>query len=131
MPRGSELRIANDAVWISASIRLKCNNSKECGVEIKTDNQRSCFLGNKNKYSTIKLFATNVFLILGLQQIGAGRSDCGVFLLYLNLLSAASFQSESFSDIENCTRPMIKKSYSAINERGIGQGLNRNNFERN
>lgn len=52
-------------------------------------------------------YATNVFLVLALQQIGAGASDCGLLLTFLNLPSAASFQSKSFSRIENCVRPYV------------------------
>ena len=101
--------VTEETVCISKSIKIKCSNSDVCGVKIKTDNQRTPLAGNERKYKSIKSFATNVYLVLGVQQIGAGVSDCEVLLLFLNLPSAALFQSKSFSQIESCLRPIIKK----------------------
>ena len=91
---GCSLSVEEETVGISTSIKIKCN-SKDCGIENKTDNDRTYFSGNKRNYNSMESFATNVLLVLALQQIGAGASDCGLLLSYLNLPSAASFQSKS------------------------------------
>ena len=105
---GSDVKMRERTVGISTSIVLECTDEM-CNVKTKTDNQRTHFSGNKMNYNTMESYATNVFLVLALQQIGAGASDCGLLLTFLNLPSAASFQSKSFSRIENCVRPTIKK----------------------
>ena len=120
---GSELNVTEETVGISTSIKLKCTNSNECGVKIKTLNERTHFSGNKTNYKSIESFATNVYLVLGLQQIGAGASDCGVLLSFLNLPSAASFQSKSFIRIESCLRPTIKKLTQQSIERALKEEI--------
>ena len=103
---GSDVKMREQTVGISTSIVLECT---KCNVKSKTENKRTHFTGNKINYNTMESYATNVFLVLGLQQIGAGASDCGLLLTFLNLPSAASFKAKSFSRIENCIRPTIKK----------------------
>ena len=93
---GSDVKLSEESVGISTSIVLECT---KCNVKSRTENKRTHFTGNKINYNTIELYATNVFLVLGLQQISAGASDCGLFLTFLNLPSAVSFKAKSFSRI--------------------------------
>ena len=104
---GSDVKIKEQTVGISTSIVLECTNEMCKFKGTKTDNHITYFTGNKINYNTMESHATSVFIVLALQQIGAGASDCGLLLSFLNLPSAASFQSKSFNRIESCIRPTI------------------------
>ena len=108
---GSDVQLLEDTVGISTSLQIQCtceSCSSRKNVQ-ETVNHRTYFPSNKFNYKSVESYATNVYFILGLQQIGAGASDSGIVITYLNLPNAASFKSKSFNRIESCIRPTVKE----------------------
>ena len=105
---GSEVQMVEETVGISTSLKLQCTCEK-CNNKVETTNHRTHFPSNKRNYKSVESYANNVSFVLGLHQIGAGASDCGIMITFLNLPNSASFKSKSFNRIESCIRPTIKK----------------------
>ena len=113
---GCDMKVSEETIGIATSIVLECCNNT-CNINKKTVNHRTYFSDNKINYRSMESYAANVFLVLGLQQIGAGASDSGILISYLNLPSASLFQAKSFNQIESAVRPTIKKlTQQSINE---------------
>ena len=105
---GSVVQVAEETVGISTSLKLECT-CETCNNKEETSNHRTHFPSNRGNYKSVESYASNVFFVLGLQQIGAGASECGIVITYLNLPNSASFKSKSFNRIESCIRPTVKK----------------------